>query len=526
MSQRDLFRDFLTQSGHSAKFYRASFYDKQARIDTVKQAAQKTIKPVVFSELERLNLGASEAVDNALNKLRTGKAAVVVTGQQLGMLGGPLLTLYKILSAVKLANFLEEESGIKVVPLFWLQSEDHDFNEIKTAKFYGPEGDLVELSLPNNLSGIGDSVGAISLNDQAAADVRGFLEGVESSFPEIKKQLVEIYSSGATLSQVMIRTLRLALPDLGFLVFDSLSAPVKAENKDFIASAFLRTNSISSLLQAREKELLDWGYQSQVKLRPRSPLFFVSSGRVRQRLEETGEGVWSSESFSLTKEELYKLLDSDPGRFTTSALIRPVFQDTIFPSAAYVGGSAEIAYWAQLKGLYEFFNCLQPLVVPRARVLLLDNASRRNIEKLNVTLSDLGKSPEAFVSDRLSGTKFDSHSIFEPLEVLLDKNLGSIAEKVVEVDPGLKGALETTREAMTVNLSRFKNKYERALVSKEQILVGQFNKVKNYLTPNGVAQEREVAFVYFLLKYGPDFVNKVIENVDLFCADEYSLLQL
>jgi len=510
---KDYLTALLAKEISHEKCYRADFLSKEDRLETLKLVSKRMISPIVIQELKALNAGVSVEMDRNLETLNKAGSVAVVTGQQIGFLGGPLLTLYKALSAVKLAKELQQESAVEVVPVFWMQSEDHDFLEISKAKFFAQNESVIELSLEPELPGVGDSVGKIVLSQSAAKKIAEFLEGLGFA-ADLSSEVKRAYSAGATLSQAFLRLMQTFTKQYGLLYFDPLSPKVKELHKDLIASSFLRAASIESSLGAQIAEIKRLGLTVQVPLKEKSPLWFVSQGGVRERLVEASNGELQGKSFSLSKEQIMELLSKSPQVFTSSALIRPIFQDSIFPTAAYVGGNAELNYWAEIKPLHQYFGLTQPLVVPRAKLVVIEQRYQHLLQKLGVKWEAVLQNVQEFVKARFKESSFDSEKLFGAAKAKLSEAVGPLNQVFSEIDLNLLKLLKQSEDSWLGSLERLKGRYERSLTEREEASARQFSRVRSIVLPNEVEQERELSWLYFALKYGQKFIQAVYDAIE------------
>src|SRR5260370_1224333 len=371
------FRSSLAGETASQSLLAASFRDPQARVAHVQRAAQRSIAPGLLEVLRRQNetLAPSDARGRNLEALAEGETAAVVTGQQLGLFLGPLYTFYKAASAIAAARALERESGIRCVPIFWLQTEGHDF-------------------------------------------------------PAIAK---------GTASPIYRRSL-------------------------------IESERISTALLERIEVLASAGFATQVHVRAASPLFFFHRGcpeGERFRLEREGD-VWTlvGTNQSVSTDDLLPLLEADPLRFSSSALMRPILQDHLVPTAAYVGGPAEVSYFAQLPPLYEIFQLPMPLVIPRARFRLLEGRAISLLRRLDLKPSAVEVSPDQLMpkDSESRGTDYPSPELVKdrlmtPFLRQLDEFPG-IAESL---DPGLLKPIGRTGRTGARAADRLPGRYRRAL---------------------------------------------------------------
>jgi uncharacterized protein YllA (UPF0747 family) len=213
--KRNPLQDFLNGHGMAGEFFRASYLIKADRVDTIRAAAGRMMKISIIEELARQNSGVSPEVDKSIAQLRQGKVAVVVTGQQLGLLGGPLLTLYKIVSTIKLAREFSKEAGVPVLPIFWMQAEDQDFDEIKSATFFGNAEQPASLALDSSNYATGDSIGNIKLDPNWSTALGAFLEEQGLGATDFAAVVKDSYKSGATLSEAFGALVKRYSLDLG-----------------------------------------------------------------------------------------------------------------------------------------------------------------------------------------------------------------------------------------------------------------------------------------------------------------------
>lgn len=506
MTVRSILEDYLTESGPAFELYETHFKKQSDFLGRVKRAAERRIHPVILAELREQNAPLAPEAERSIAALQSG-APAVLTGQQLGFLGGPLLTLYKIAGAIKFAKIIEEKTGIKAVPIFWMQSEDHDFAEIAEAKFLGEGEALQSAALESPEGVVGDSVGFLKVSE----DISGLASKFGMTAPEFEAA-AQAFAPGKTLVDAYGRLIKGLFAQHGLLVFSPLSPPVKKYSKDFLTSSFFRANGIERVLSDRAAWLKSNDYPVQVPLKEKSPLFFVSKGGGRRRLVESREGQWSCAEFALDKETLYQLIDERPESFTASALIRPIYQDFLFPTAAYIAGSSEINYWAQATPLYTFFGVPQPLVVPRPRATIFEEKYLRIAEKAGASLLNLNPTPVEFLRERLSGSKFSPDAIFGPVSQEIAGILDSRRNLLLEIDPMLEKGLAQTHESIEGSLNKLKGRYERSLGIREEAVLRQYERLQRVALPEGKAQEQVLSFMYFVGKYGGKFISEFLEQ--------------
>lgn len=514
MTNFDPLSDILSGQTRAKMLFTLSFKEKSDRLKAVAQAAGRGLSSVIREELISQNTNVSPQVDAQLAKLKAGKLAAVVTGQQLGFGGGPLLTLYKILTAVKLAANLEAESGTPTVPIFWLQSEDQDYAEIQDAWFLSADGQPVKISLTFPAEKLGGPVGELVITQQQVSELEQQIAQLPSA-PAISELILGSYQAGTKLGLAYQRLMQKLLGSFGLVVFDAHRPSIKALVQGLIRKSFVDSEAIAALMQKRSKELLAANYPEQVRLRANSPLFFHTRDGKRERLTTKTPGQsWAGNGYQVQLKDLEGELAEHPDRFTSSALIRPIFQDSILPTAAYVAGPTEFSYWTQLTALYPYFGLTQPLVVPRARVVIVEQKTERLLAKLGLSVEDAKLSSEEILRRRLGVGNNAPASLFDPAEKVVRESIQAMAPTLLAAEKTLEKPIQQTIESSLANLSRLRGKYEQALIRRESATLGQIERLQAALFPNGESQDRVICLSRFPIDYGEAFFSQLFSLID------------
>jgi bacillithiol biosynthesis cysteine-adding enzyme BshC len=499
---------FLANQLRSDSFLPYGFGAPADRLNRVQSAARRAVSPSVLRLLVAQNaeLPASPARVQNLDALSQAGTVVVITGQQVGLLLGPLYTVYKAATAVVVARQLQAETGRRCVPLFWLQTEDHDFAEIASALSWSPSG-LVSLTLPDE--GVErTSVAQRTVPTQVASlfePLASSLEGLPHA-GEVLTLLREAYRPGRPLAQAFAHLLTSLFRDEGLVVFDPRCAPVAQLAAPLVHRSITQRRRLAQVLEARAAELTAAGHAVQVHLRSSAPLSFfhlVDARGPRYRLDEGPAGfvVPGSAPAVISEAGLLKVLEADPMRFSTSALLRPVLQDTLFPTAAYVGGPAEIGYFAQMLPLYAEFGVEPSLVVPRARFRLILPSTRRVLEALGLTGPD-AEQPLDQVLGRLASRVAPTDgapSLTWLTEV--EAKLSTFAQQAGDV--GLVKAAQRTRATLVRGMGRLERRYQRQRAAHDATLHARVRRLADALFPQAAPQERQLCFAAFAAQVGP-----------------------
>ena len=487
--------------------------------------AQRALAPDVHRVLVAQNaaLAASPARDAHLEALRGG-AAAVVTGQQVGLFLGPLYTIYKAASAVVLARALAAETGAPVVPVFWLQTEDHDLAEIAEIGVPGPAGcatiraavdadnrvSIAHCTLPPGVTGCLEQLADL-LGDRSAGHAH-------------VERLARHYRPGAGWAAAFAGVLAELFAPEGLVMIDPRDRELAAIAAPVHARALEQAAPIAEAMVERCSELARTGAAAPVHVRPGAPLsFFHPAGprgpRVRldpapsgDRFVEVGSGR------SHTRAALLELLGAEPLRFSTSALLRPIVQDTLLPTAAYVGGPAEVAYFAQLAPVYHAFGRTPPLAVPRARFRIADHRTHQLLERLRLTAADAVR-PEAELLARLRPPGPDGDEVARRLLEPFAASHGALAASLAGAGPEIARALARTRGTVERAVGKLAGKLERARLYADAERVDAVRRLRALLAPDGAPQERRLGLAGLAARIGDrTVVERVLAAIDPFDA--------
>ncbi|ADO69698.1 bacillithiol biosynthesis cysteine-adding enzyme BshC [Stigmatella aurantiaca] len=495
------------------------FRHRAARAEAVTSAASRTIAPALHAALVARNtrLAPSPARERNLELLARPGTTAVVTGQQVGLFLGPLFTVYKAASAIVTARALSEETGRPCVPIFWLQTEDHDLPEIDHC--FAPRASGEPLRVALQVPGAATSrtpVAHCHLGEnipRALASLRAEL-GSQPHAEEHLALLERAYRPEATMADAFAEVLSSLFADEGLVFLDPRDPRLAPFATPIHRRSIEEASAIARELAERGGALSAAGFSEQVHIRPGSPLsFFSPSGPkgARYRLDPAASpGTWNlvghPEEASVTTAELRSWLEREPLRFTTSALLRPILQDTWLPTAAYVGGPGEIAYFAQLAPLYAHMGLPMPLIVPRARFRVIDDRVRRLLDKLGLSPEDAA-APRDELLARLAAQ--NTGEGFEPPEAVEARlvstfaaELARLGERTASFEPGFARALSRTDKTVRGGISRLVARYGRAIAQRDQVTRERVERLQASLLPTGAPQERIHGLPYYACHFG------------------------
>jgi bacillithiol biosynthesis cysteine-adding enzyme BshC len=514
---------YLAGEAAARAFIPHDFRDPQVRGARTRAAAARGASPALVAVLraQQAQLPPSAARAAHVEALAAGGAAVVATGQQVGLFLGPLYGFYKAASAVAIARALTAETGVPCVPLFWLQTEDHDFAEIASATVADRDGAPRRLALAQRES---DSDRVSIAHRTLGPEIAGLLEGLTDLLPpgpaadEALALLRAHYQAGRPLGAAFAGALAALFADEGLLVFDPREARVAVLAAPLYRQAIAGAQPLEAALAARSAALAGAGFETQIEVRPGCALLFFHRGDVagpRYRLQRDGEGdgwILSGCDDALSDEALAATLDREPLRLSTSALLRPIVQDTLWPTAAYVGGPGELNYFAQLAPIYDHFGLAPPLVVPRARFRCVDARTRRLLAALGLSADDAGR-PRPELYARLVGTT--PAGAPEPAAVRAQvagqlAAVDGLARSLEAAAPSLARAAARTRGSVAHALDRLVDRYVHALAERDGVVRDRLDRLEAALAPDGVPQERAYAWPSLAGRVGPAALKQLV----------------
>ena len=511
-----LFQDYLHQFEKVRSFYARPAAKLESwwkeELQAIRYPEERRRKVAAILERQNREFGAGQKTLANIERLRKG-AAAVVTGQQVGMFGGPLYCLLKALSAALLA----EKTG--TVPIFWLATEDHDIEEIKTVSL--PDGDHLKKISVNVPHAESAPVGAIVFEDEVTAAVQQ-IEGLFGS-SEMMETLAAAYRKGETFGSAFARFYAQVLSDLGVVLLDPLDEEIHRVAQPLFRSALEKAEPINASLLARNQQLEAAGYHAQVKVTPSHTLcFYLEDGAqdgARTPVRHDGE-AYVIGTRRLTREELLKETERCPERFSANVLLRPVLEDYLLPTLCYVGGPAEIAYFAQVETVYRHLAARVTPIVPRIFATLVEARQAKLLERYGLKLPDLfvgaDKLRELVAARALPQSVTAS---FDAAAEKLEQALSAIREPLEALDRTLVDAAENAGGKMRYQLQSLRDKAARAEVRKNSELQRHADELSTLLYPNKELQEREIGALYFLLKYGKGFVAQLKDSVSATCME-------
>jgi bacillithiol biosynthesis cysteine-adding enzyme BshC len=450
---------------------------------------------------QSVEFGAGAPALANIEKLRSG-ARAVVTGQQVGLFGGPLLTILKAATAVARAKEATARTGVEHVPVFWLATEDHDLAEVDQVALLSKSA--VE-RLRVGLDSGGEPVGGVKLG--AGIDAALEQAGELLQFAPVWDWLREFYTPEATLGGAFARLMARIFSEQGLVVMDAAGREFHRLGAATLKAAISRASLLEERLLARIEELEAAGYHAQVLVKAGASLLFLVHAETgeRQALRRSADGVWKAGGRTYSEAELLAILEATPERVSPNALLRPIFQDTILPTAAYVGGPAEVAYFAQSAVLYEEILGRVTPVLPRLSATILEPAIAAVMARDEVSLKDVFEAGTVTELTQRLGARampIEGKRKLAAAGNAMDDELGALTSYLASLDESLGRSAAVSANKMRYQMNRLRRMAATFELQKQASLNKHATAIMRNLYPEGHLQERLLAGVWFLARYG------------------------
>jgi bacillithiol biosynthesis cysteine-adding enzyme BshC len=490
------------------------FYGHPPTIQEAKKAAKSLAYPrerraQVAQILREQNaaLGAGEVTRENLDRFAKGSVAVV-SGQQVGLFGGPAYAIYKAVSAIQIAQELTK-AGVDAVPVFWMATEDHDLDEVRVSNWFH-EGKLKRFELPGN-GDAGQPVGRIPLGPQVAEMVDEGARILTAAGGELVAGIFrESYGGQETYGSSFGKLFTRLFAEQGLILLDPLDARLHRVAGEALRKAVEQRDELNDALLARGKELEKAGFAAQVKVTAKSTLLFgmgldAGAGKpagTRQPISVSG-GKFVCGEQSWTKEELVQAVQAAPEKFSPNALLRPVLQDFLLPTAAYIAGPAEIAYYAQAEVIYKKLLGQMTVILPRAAYTILDAKAEKLLRRYGLKVEDVWRGSQELLRS------METRSVPAALAKNFDRSvketakmLAQLKKQIVRLDPTLGGAVATAEKKIAFQLEKLKRKAGKAQALKAGLIATHQEFLESLLYPHKTLQSRELCFLPFLASWG------------------------
>jgi bacillithiol biosynthesis cysteine-adding enzyme BshC len=444
----------------------------------------------------------------------------VVTGQQVGLFTGPLYTIYKALTTIKLAANMKQA---KAIPVFYLVSEDHDFEEVRWAGiidksnrfkrlvyhdgdqlYRKPVSDIViRPSIKNVLDDLDHATPSTEFKDKILSDVRSF------------------YQQGTRFSDAFAQLFSQIFKEYGVVLLDSSDPELKPLITNVFEKELKDQVTVQQILKTN-KILKEKGYHKQLSVQPNRPgLFVLENGR--HSIEKTSHGYKNLHS---GKQYTIEELLVRPELLSPKAALRPIVQDTLLPTIAYVAGPGEIAYWAQLKHVYTGFSLNMPIVVPRAGFTLIEPKIKKHLERYQLDYEEIFEKPSNLVDEKLKTLiPSDIMTKIKKLEIMTGENSEKLFDDIIAIEPTMEKVIQKVQNNIQNQLQLLENKVSNAIGKRQRIIMRQLNGIMETIFPDKMLQERQLNILPFLIKYSDTILEEIYESID-FKGSNHKILEL
>ncbi|MEM7162290.1 MAG: bacillithiol biosynthesis cysteine-adding enzyme BshC [Bacteroidota bacterium] len=483
-----------------------SFYTKFPSEENLLELAGKrrfsTVQRETISKvLLEQNVNPTEKQAINLELINEDNTFTVTTGHQLCLFGGPLYFFLKIISCINLTKKLNAlKTSSNFIPVFWMASEDHDFEEINHIHLFGKK---VEWKRD-----FGEHVGEMKLASIEVFKNELFeILGDSAQGKELKELFEACYSSTKTLSEATRLFVHRLFAEEGLLILDANNSSLKRAFKPFMQQEIesaLTFKSVRTSIDSFPKEYKIQANPSECNL------FYLDNSKRKKIKRQSNE--YFLQDTTISQQELLNLLEDSPEKFSPNVLFRPLYQEFVLPNIAYVGGGGELAYWLELKKSFESFDVDFPALVLRNSVLILDQGAVKKIEKFSFSEIDLFKTSDELIKKHTLKAVEEDLFIEEKKQVKVIFN--EIKEKLIEVDKSLGQAAGSEEQKLLNGLDKLNAKRLKAIKNKSAVEVQQIQNVLEKLFPNHGLQERKENFASFYMKYGQSFLSDLLEKLD------------
>ncbi|MEP7367047.1 MAG: bacillithiol biosynthesis cysteine-adding enzyme BshC [Acidobacteriota bacterium] len=504
-----LYSDFLYHFDRVRPFYHRHHLDVEAR----REAAREIKYPAEMRHSMVAALRKYNGDSPNLHLLAQPGTVAVVTGQQVGLFSGPSYTVHKALTAARMAAELTAQ-GIPAVPIFWLATEDHDFAEVNHVWSSDINHQPLRFEVPA-VNGKPRPVGDIAPASYPTAALRESLAAFPYG-PEVAALVEEAYQPGRTMGEAFAHLLRKLLPHAGLILMDPLQPEIRALAAPFMREAVQAAPELTQALAERNKTLAEAGYHAQVHVEDKTSLFFLLENGERQVLRREGSQYAAAAGRKFTPAEL----QARAAELSPNALLRPVMQDYLLPTIAYVGGPAELAYLAQSEVIYRKLLGRFPLVMPRAGFTLLDSRSAKLMERYSLHLPDFFDGPAA-VRERIAGKLVPPHlnERFATTRADITAAMAALDSDLCAFDSSLESAFQRSRAKIFHQLGKIEAKTAREALRRDARAAAETAYLEGLLYPHKHLQERFYTILPFLAQHGLDLVDRLAHHICLDCPD-------
>ncbi|MEH7334931.1 bacillithiol biosynthesis cysteine-adding enzyme BshC [Neobacillus drentensis] len=519
--------NYLEQSAEIQPFFHYRYNETgedERRVEELRNRSFPRIQVAAHIESFMERFPSSNAVKSSIEKLKQNESVVVIGGQQAGILTGPLYSIHKVISIIKLAEQKERQLGIPVIPVFWIAGEDHDFQEVnhvnvqvnqKVDKWTYPEK-VIQKKM----------VSDIQLNrDTCLKWVKNLIEnfGETDHSNDLLAFAEEKIRKSTTFVDLFAQIIMELFKDFGLLIVDSGDKDFRMLQKEFFKNQIVHHDSINFSLLEQQREIGKKGYPITIEAgEDNANLFFYDQKLMERILLEFDRArdrfVGKSGGISFSREELLEIAAQNPEKLSNNVVTRPLMQEWLFPTLAFIAGPGEISYWAELKLVFEHFNIKLPPIVPRLNLTFLDRSVETDMADLKLNLMDILQRGTDLERDYFLTSIKDKEidELFLQTKEQLRIQYQIIEAKTGELDRGLLPLLKKNENYLLKEIGFMQARLEDAIKLKHEVKLSKFTRVDLALRPDGHPQERVWNVFYYLNRYGMNFINDLMTGYFVF----------
>lgn len=518
---REIFVDYCSDFGKLKKFFRYNPRDLENAMGELRGTQQRRFRESQLNEIKLYNqrMDCGKATLENIDKLDTNETVAVVTGQQPGIFTGPLYTIYKALTAIKLARYIGEHFDIPAVPVFWNAAEDHDFQEVRHVEFINREHRVVSLMYEPEADIEGKSIFDVPV-EPSLSFLIDLMDG-DTSESEFKRYLVEFLRNSLgrsySLADWFSYQMHSLFGDYGLIIVDAHLPPFRQLARPVIGREIKMPLRSSRLVNEAGQQLREKGYHQQIERKTGDVNFFLYAQGRRNKVSFRDEKfIIEGVGLEYNQTEMLDMLAEEPERFSPSAVLRPLVQDHILPTVAYVGGPGEVSYFAQMRQAYSFFDLIMPVIYPRARAVLVEAGVAKILARYRLEIEDAHRSRKELL-EKISSQKAP-HPIVQSCDKKLDMLqmvLDEFRREVGDVEPTLIEPVDKLKRKIGYEMDKLRDKLIQTQRDDLGVVEQQVNKLKNHLFPEGKEQERLFNIYPYLFAYGIQLIPALEEKLDI-----------
>lgn len=517
-----LFLDYIQNFEKVKQFYSAS----PSSIESFKKIIQtQTNFPHNYSELASIlyeqneMYGHGDATRRNIELLGTGKCFAVVTGQQVGLFSGPLYTIYKILTAIKLSHKLSEQFHIPVVPIFWLASDDHDFDEVNHVYILDNESRLIKIEYQDDRRLPKTPIFFLTLKNHISSIISEIEQRTHKSEwkPKIIENLHNFFSTGKNWVTAVAQFLTYLFKDYGLILVDPSDSRLKKLGRSVFEKEIMNPVASSNLVKKVGEQLQQFGYPLKINLTGNCLNLFYIDEQQRQTIFIINDHFQIQKSKKrFNRNQMIKELDKGPEKFSPNVVTRPLFQDVLFPTIAYIAGPNELSYHAQLLPVYRFFEIPPPILYPRCSVSIIEKKFAKLFDKYTITPNDIMLGADQLL--RLIISRRLSPSIQEKLESLsksIETQFAMLQNEIKHFDASLCAYIENSHNRIQNHIKNIEKKMIQSYKRRHSIMEQQVHQLCDNFFPESVLQERKINILPYIFKYNPEFISRLYRQIDI-----------